>query len=44
MLIPIHVLNNHFKLNINGISHIGAHECEELQDYNNIGITNNNIY
>ena len=44
MLIPIHVLNNHFKLNINGILHIGAHECEELQDYNNIGITNNNIY
>jgi len=44
MLIPIHVLNKHFKLNINGILHIGAHECEELQDYNNIGITNNNIY
>jgi FkbM family methyltransferase len=44
MLIPIHVLNNQFKLNINGILHIGAHECEELQDYNNIGITNNNIY
>ena len=44
MLIPINVLKNHFKLNISGILHIGAHECEELKDYINIGIPFDNIF
>lgn len=44
MLIPISKLNSHFKLEINGILHVGAHECEELKDYNDIGINNNNIF
>jgi hypothetical protein len=25
-------------INIKGILHIGAHECDELKDYNNAGI------
>jgi len=29
--------------NIKGILHIGAHECEELNDYNLNGITDENI-
>ena len=33
MLIPLSGLFEHFKLNITGILHIGAHECEELNDY-----------
>ena len=40
MLIPISELIKTFNLNITGILHIGAHECEELTDYNNNGITN----
>jgi FkbM family methyltransferase len=44
MLIPISVLNSHFNLNISGILHIGAHECEEMLDYNNIGVTNDKIF
>lgn len=30
-------------IHINGVLHIGAHECEELGFYNSIGINNNNI-
>lgn len=44
MLIHISTLNSHFKLNISGILHIGAHECEEMLDYNNIGVTNDKIF
>jgi FkbM family methyltransferase len=44
MLITIDQLIKHFNLNITGVLHIGAHECEELNAYNNSGITNNNIY
>ena len=33
MLIPFNQLYNMFNLNISGIFHIGAHECEELKDY-----------
>ncbi len=44
MLIDIHYLVKTFNLKINGILHVGAHECEELSDYNKIGITNDNIY
>jgi FkbM family methyltransferase len=35
MLISFEYLYNKYKLNINGILHIGAHECEEIQSYLN---------
>ena len=44
MLIPLHLLVQHFNLNIRGIFHIGAHECEELDAYLQLGIKNENIY
>jgi len=44
MLIPISKLYGHFKLEINGILHVGAHDCEERKDYNEIGIANSNIF
>ena len=44
MLIKINELIYHLNINIKGILHIGAHECEELKDYNNAGIDNSNIY
>jgi len=44
MLITIQQLVHHFKLQISGILHIGAHECEELNDYNRVGVNNSNIY
>ena len=44
MLITIQQLIHHFKLQISGILHIGAHECEELNDYNRVGLNNSNIY
>ena len=44
MLITIQQLVQHFKIQISGILHIGAHECEELNDYNSIGVNNSNIY
>tara|TARA_B100000945_G_C20009056_1_gene424592 strand:- start:211 stop:408 length:198 start_codon:yes stop_codon:yes gene_type:complete len=42
MLINIKVLIQKFKINIKGILHVGAHNCEELNDYisNNINISN----
>jgi len=33
MLIPLHELVNKYKIRFNGILHVGAHECEELKDY-----------
>ena len=44
MLIPIYNLKQEFNLKINGILHVGAHECEELKDYNRIGVKSNNVY
>lgn len=44
MLISIHELISKFNLNITGIVHIGAHECEELSDYLAAGVKNENIY
>tara|TARA_R110002074_G_scaffold172597_5_gene335187 strand:+ start:1338 stop:1961 length:624 start_codon:yes stop_codon:yes gene_type:complete len=44
MLIPLELLVQHFNLNIAGILHIGAHECEELNAYLKLGIKNENIY
>lgn len=46
MLIPftecIHILS-YFNIKVNGILHIGAHNCEELNDYVNNGIDVNEI-
>jgi len=39
MLIPLSKLINDFKLEIYGVIHVGAHECEELAAYNQAGIT-----
>lgn len=33
MLIPLHELVRKYNINFNGILHVGAHECEELNDY-----------
>jgi len=44
MLIPLKILVPHFKLNLRGVLHIGAHECEEQTAYLQQGIKNENIY
>lgn len=33
MLIPLHILIKKYNINFKGILHVGAHECEELNDY-----------
>jgi len=33
MLIPLHDLVKKYNIQFNGILHVGAHECEELNDY-----------
>lgn len=33
MLIPLHQLVQKYNVNFKGILHVGAHECEELNDY-----------
>ena len=33
MLIPLHQLIRKYNINFKGILHVGAHECEELNDY-----------
>jgi len=35
MLIPLHKLVNRYNIKFDGILHVGAHECEELNDYKN---------
>ena len=44
MLILLNQLTHHFKLNLRGVLHIGAHECEEQTAYLQQGIKNKNIY
>lgn len=44
MLINVRELVGRFNMKIKGILHIGAHECEELNDYVNVGVNRNNIY
>tara|TARA_B100000073_G_C23726529_1_gene569449 strand:- start:1293 stop:1922 length:630 start_codon:yes stop_codon:yes gene_type:complete len=44
MLIPLDQLVSYFNLNIKGILHIGAHECEELDTYLSLNVLNENIY
>jgi FkbM family methyltransferase len=46
MLIPFDVLNNILvtnNINISGIFHVGAHDCEELSSYNSLGVSQENI-
>ena len=35
MLIPLHKLVEKYNIQFKGILHVGAHECEELGDYEN---------
>jgi FkbM family methyltransferase len=44
MLIPMKQLVRHFPLQITGILHIGAHECEELRDYQSVGVDIDKTY
>ena len=44
MLITIDVLNQIFNLDVTGILHIGAHDCEERSDYNNLGVEDKDIF
>jgi FkbM family methyltransferase len=43
MLIPENQLLPYLKNKVKGAIHIGAHTCEELPFYNNLGLTNENI-
>ena len=38
MLIPLFELKKKYRLNLSGILHIGAHECEELHSYMYCGV------
>lgn len=44
MLIRVDELIAKYSIKINGILHIGAHECEELSDYINAGVNKESIY
>lgn len=44
MLIPYTDLVKNFNLNVTGILHVGAHDCEELSVYNSCGVLTENIY
>ena len=44
MLITIAELKARFNIKIQGILHIGAHNCEELGDYISTGVNLSNIY
>ena len=43
MLIPLHNLVQKYNINFKGILHVGAHECEEINDYERY-IARNNIF
>ena len=44
MLITIQELKQRFNIQVSGILHVGAHKCEELDAYLQLGIPNFNIY
>ena len=44
MLIPLSYLSANFNLQITGILHVGAHECEESAAYSAVGIPTNKTY
>lgn len=43
MLIPLDYIFKKYKMNIKGIIHIGAHLCEELNEYLKYDIVNDKI-
>jgi len=43
MLIPFEVITKKYNMSINGILHIGAHNCEELDAYQKYGLKNDQI-
>lgn len=43
MLIPFEKITEKYDMKINGILHIGGHNCEEINAYNKYGITNDKI-
>ena len=43
MLIPFSKITKKYNMNIHGILHIGAHNCEELGVYNEYGLNNSQI-
>ena len=44
MLITMQELKQKFNINVTGILHVGAHTCEELSAYLQLGININDIY
>jgi len=44
MLIPFDELFRFMPFELKGVLHIGAHECEEKDSYNRLGINDDNIY
>jgi len=44
MLIPMKQLFQRFSLSITGILHVGAHECEELNAYRDVGVSMDKTY
>lgn len=32
------------RMQVSGVLHVGAHECEELRAYNNVGISSSDVY
>lgn len=44
MLIPLELLYKKYSMDISGILHVGAHECEELVSYMKCGVKMNNVY
>ena len=46
MIISFDEINNILlskNIDVSGAFHVGAHDCEELYFYNNLGITNENV-
>lgn len=43
MLIPFNKITSNYKPRIHGVLHVGAHMCEELKEYNNYGLKNEQI-
>lgn len=44
MLIPLNYLIEQYQLRMTGVLHVGAHECEERNDYHRAGLTDDNIF
>ena len=44
MLITIQELRQRFNIHVTGILHVGAHKCEELVQYLQLGVPKSNIY